>query len=359
MNIEGVEELEEKINNIFDVYEKKEKENEIRFYGYPKTSLREIYLLNQKLQKKGYKLKITEEYGEKVIIISYKKESSSLLNIILCVLTLVTTLFAGSLWYSANPISNPFSIIKGWPFAVSVMGVLGSHEFGHYIMSKYHGVNATLPYFIPFPSIIGTMGAVIKIKGVIPDRKALFDIGIAGPLLGLVATIIVTAIGLQLPGIQQPPTQPGQRYIELNFPLLYSIISQIVGSPQGNPNPVVVGGWVGMFITFLNLLPAGQLDGGHILSAISEKWAKIIAYIVPISMFSLGVYVELILNETGAIWFIWGIITLIISAAGNAKTLEDKNQYKYLDKKRIILALIVFILGILSFTPVPVSIEQF
>src|SRR5699024_2008093 len=152
--------------------------------------------------------------------------------------------------------------LAGWPFALSVLAILGIHELGHYALSRYHGVDASLPYFIPLPNIIGTMGAVIRMRGRMPDRKTLFDIGGAGPLAGLVVACIVTVVGLSLP----PVAEPGFP-IEFNYPLLVQGLAALTGQPLAYPdglavNPVVFAGWVGMFVTFLNLIPVGQLDGG-------------------------------------------------------------------------------------------------
>lgn len=241
---------------------------------------------------------------------------------------------------------------------MSVMGVLGAHEFGHYIMSRYHGVDASLPYFIPFPSPIGTMGAVIKIRGVIPSRKALFDIGVAGPILGLVATVVVTAIGLSLPPVQSGAASGGTTW-QFHFPPLYHLIETVVGAPAGvesdglNPNPVVMGGWVGMFVTFLNLLPAGQLDGGHIVKSVLGDYARLVTYAVPGTLFALGAYVEFVLGSTGTVWFFWGLLTLLVASMGSASPLNNNS----LGWKRTAVAAAVFLVGALCFVAVPVSVQ--
>jgi len=152
----------------------------------------------------------------------------------------------------------------------SYSGVLGVHEMGHYVMSRYHQVDASLPYFIPVPTLIGTMGAVITLKGRMPDRKALFDIGAAGPLAGLVATVVATVIGLHLPPVSVDPAllqNPDAVRIELGYPPLLELLAAGFDQPlyRNDPttgvNPVVIGAWVGMLVTFLNLIPVGQLDG--------------------------------------------------------------------------------------------------
>ncbi|MDY7081095.1 MAG: site-2 protease family protein, partial [Halobacteria archaeon] len=166
-----------------------------------------------------------------------------------------------------------------------------------------------------------------------------------------------TAIGLKLPVVEIAPVQDAT-YIELHYPALFHIIEAIVGSPptEGRNvslNPVVVGGWVGMFITFLNLIPAGQLDGGHIVKAIFGDYARYVSYAVPVVLFTLGVFVIVVMNKKAYVWFVWGIITLIVTTVGGAQTLDDSQK---IGKVRIALAVLVFVLGILSFTPVPISV---
>lgn len=353
------ESLRSHVNSVFDVYEVDRDGDTIKFYGIPRIKHEDIYLeLVPEFSSRGYNLRLDTEYGEKVVIAEPQEKNIPWKNIALALITLGTTLFAGSFWYSVNPLQNPLSLLKGWPFALSIMGVLGAHEFGHYAMSRYHGVDATLPYFIPFPPPIGTMGAVIRVKGVIPSRKALFDIGIAGPALGLVATIIVTAIGLRLPAV--PSTAlVGNTGLELNFPPLYRLIKSAVGgsprlSAEGmGPNPVVIGGWVGMFVTFLNLLPAGQLDGGHIVKSVFGGYARLVSYAVPALLFSLGAYIEFVLNSTGTVWFVWGLITYVVASLGTADPIDDSG----IGWKRVFFSIVVFSLGALCFVSVPVSVS--
>ena len=152
------------------------------------------------------------------------------------------------------------------------MAVLGSHEMAHYVMAKYYGMEVSLPYFIPFPVFIGTMGAVIRYKGPVPNRKALFDVGIAGPLAGLLLSVAVTLIGFNL---KLPSSKHLSDSLMFNLglpPFLY-LSRTLSGAKGGNLHPVAFAGWVGMLITLLNLLPAGQLDGGHLIRAMLGKKA--------------------------------------------------------------------------------------
>lgn len=276
-------------------------------------------------------------------------------NILFALLTVVTTLFAGLRWYGLD-IDNPLAVLQTWPFALAVLGVLGIHELGHYVMSRYHRVNASLPYFIPVPTIFGTMGAVIKMKGRIPSRKALFDIGVAGPLAGLIAAIVVTTIGLQLDPVAVEG--PIFRIRGLNYPPLIQIIAAVTGAQLSYSdaamwvNPVVVGGWVGMFVTFLNLLPVGQLDGGHILRAMLGKRQETVAALVPAALIGLGAYLFFVRGfalEAVFLWFFWGVIAIGLAYAGPAHPVQDES----LDARRMVIGVLTFVLGLLCFTPVP------
>jgi membrane-associated protease RseP (regulator of RpoE activity) len=285
-------------------------------------------------------------------------------NVALLVATILSTLYAGSLWYHIDLAENPAGIVEAWPFTVAIMGVLGVHELGHYVMSRYHGVNATLPYFIPVPTLIGTMGAVIKMKGRMPDRDALFDIGVAGPLAGLIATIAVTAIGLLLGPIPVPEAVQNSEQavqIHLGFPPLMYGIAWAVGKPlsygQGMAvNPVVIGGWVGMFVTFLNLLPVGQLDGGHILRAMAGEHQERIAALVPAVLFALAGYLYFFGSVAGNavfIWVVWGVFAGVFAFVGPASPVRDQS----LDRNRMAIGITTFVLGVLCFTPVPIAIS--
>jgi membrane-associated protease RseP (regulator of RpoE activity) len=284
-------------------------------------------------------------------------------NVVLLAATVLSTLYAGSLWYHIDVTANPADVLRAWPFTLAIMGVLGVHELGHYVMSRYHGVNASLPYFIPVPTLIGTMGAVIKMKGRMPDRKALFDIGVAGPLAGLVATVVVTAIGLTLNPIPVPEAvQNSSQAVEihLGFPPLMYLIALAVDQPLAYGkglaiNPVVIGGWVGMFVTFLNLLPVGQLDGGHILRAMAGEHQQRIAALVPAVLFGLAGYLYFLADTAGNavfIWVFWGLFASLFAFVGPATPVRDET----LKTKRMLVGVATFVFGVLCFTPVPIAI---
>lgn len=285
-------------------------------------------------------------------------------NVIMFVLTVGTTLYAGTWWYHIDLAGDPLNLLRAWPFTAAVLGVLATHELGHYVASRYYDVDASLPYFIPVPPPIGTMGAIIRMRGRIPNRKALFDIGVAGPLAGLAATIVVTVIGLHLDPISvsqqaaEATTQEGG-YIRFNDPLLLTLLADLAGQPTSYGeglavNPVVFGGWVGMFVTFLNLIPVGQLDGGHILRAALGQRQETVAAAVPGVLFSLsaGLYFLTDYTQSVVLWAIWGVIALVMVRAGSATPLREGAIGPW----RWGVAAVTFALGALCFMPVPIEI---
>jgi membrane-associated protease RseP (regulator of RpoE activity) len=282
-------------------------------------------------------------------------------NVLLFVLTVFSTLFAGSVyWYHIPITERPLRALEAWPFVVAIMGVLAVHELGHYAMSRYHDVDASLPYFIPLPTVIGSMGAVIRMRGRIPDREALFDIGVAGPLAGLVATVLVTVVGLQLDPLpaQEAAAAATATRVEFNNPPLLVLLAELTGTAgkleRGLVHPVVFGGWVGMFVTLLNLLPVGQLDGGHILRAMVGERQETLAAAVPGALFALAGYLYFVrdgINSVG-IWAMWGLFAVGLAYAGPATPIRDDP----LDRRRIAVGILTFVVGVLCFTPVPVEV---
>ena len=264
--------------------------------------------------------------------------------------TFFTTMLVGSLLYGADPESSPFEILKGIPFTIAIMTVLGAHEAGHYFVAKKHGMRTSLPYFIPFPTLIGTMGAVIKHRGPIPSRKALFDVGVSGPLIGLFASVVVTIIGLLQPPVLLTSEEPG---IALGIPPLFGFIMDFIPNSGTYIHPIAFAGWAGMLVTALNLIPAGQLDGGHVLRAMMGEKASRVSAVLPAVLFSIGAYLIIFLKTDGFMWIFWGFLLIIFSAAGHPRPLNDDIP---LDRKRMVLGVLTFALGLLCITPVPFRI---
>ncbi|MFW6448351.1 MAG: site-2 protease family protein [Halobacteriota archaeon] len=285
-------------------------------------------------------------------------------NVVLFLATVVSTAYVGAIWYHVDVGADPLGIVRGWPFVVSVLGVLGIHELGHYVASRYYGVQASLPYFIPVPTIFGTMGAVIRIRGRIPSRTALFDIGVAGPIAGLIATLVVTIVGLHLPPVTAPASVvESESAVELaiGFPPLLELLAALTGQPlrfddpATSVNPVVVAGWLGMFVTFLNLIPVGQLDGGHVTRAILGPIQRRLGLLVPPLLFGLGAGLYLWFEVPAhaiSVWLLWGVFAVLLAGAGPARPIDDRP----LGRVRTGLGVAVFVVGVLCFTPVPIEI---
>lgn len=226
------------------------------------------------------------------------------LNLFLFIATFcTTTLFAPS---SGETFGEAF--LNGLPYSVTLMTILSVHEFGHYFAAKKFGVKATLPYFIPFPSIIGTMGAVIKTKSPIPHRRALFYIGVMGPLPGFFASLIAVCAGVAMSKVMPIPLNE-EIMIQLGNSMLFSLIVYIFhGSiPAGYDlflHPVAWAGWIGFFITSLNLMPIGQLDGGHVLYSLIGRRQ------VYAGWFTLAALTALTFIWPG--WGLWVAVTLLV-----------------------------------------------
>ncbi len=340
------------IVRVFDVYEVQNSGEALYFYGTPKTDAENVRgELWAPLQQFGFGCALKYELGEHILLIYPEKKAKgkTWINLVLFIATFFTTMICGAWMFGVDIKNAPLQLFRGLPFTLAIMAVLGSHEMAHYAMARYHGMKVSLPYFIPFPTFIGTMGAVIRYNGPVPSRKALFDVGIAGPLVGLIMSIAVTFIGLSLE-VPAAKSLPNSLMFDLGLPPLFVFIQNLVGATGSNLHPVAFAGWVGMFVTLLNLLPAGQLDGGHILRAMLGKKAEKVSFLMPRILFLIGLYVIYWLKEDGVIWIFWALLLWIFAAAGHPSPLHDKVK---LDRKRILLGIITFILGLLCFTLIP------
>jgi len=267
-------------------------------------------------------------------------------NIILFLLTVITTLLAGAYMNQADPLSNPLLIFKGASFAVPLLLILTFHEFGHYIESKINGIKVSLPYFIPGPTLFGTFGAVIRSKSPFRTRRDLLDVGAAGPIAGFVVAVIVIIIGLSHSQIVEEA--PGEGLI-LGESLIFKFLSWMVlkDLPEGHTvllSPAAFAGWAGILVTMLNLLPIGQLDGGHIMYALLGKNQRKVATVATLGLIPLGYFLW-----PG--WFVWVALVLLIKI-GHPPTLNDPVP---LDTRRKLIGWLAMFIFILSFTPVPIK----
>jgi len=248
------------------------------------------------------------------------------------------------LWLS----DHPDMFITGWAFSTSLLGILLVHEFGHYFACRLHGIGATLPWVLPAPTLSGTAGAVIQIRSRIPTRDALMDVGIYGPLAGYIASCIAVAVGFALSfnsaaNAEHAIVRFGGE--PLTIRLLHALLVQwdpsIPSFSNIAPHPVLVAGWIGLFITSLNLIPGGQLDGGHIIYAISPKLHRIFTNVLPFVLFLAGT-----IFWVG--WILWGLF-LLVPAMRHPKIPVQKE----LHAGRMVLGFIGILIFLLTFTPTP------
>jgi len=285
--------------------------------------------------------------GEKIFIEQEKKRKIPYVNIILFLMTIFTTLIAGAMMEGADIISDFSSLKMGIPFSFTLISILGFHELGHFAVSRLHGVRATLPYFIPAPPpfIIGTFGAFIKVKSPIYNKKTLLDIGAAGPIAGFLIAVPSIIWGLQISEVKE--VMPGYGIKLGNSLLLYVAERFIYGNiPPGydiHLGSVAFAGFIGLLVTAFNLMPIGQLDGGHIAYALFGSKQKIIAKIFFLCLLALIFF-----------WFGWLVWAFLVYAIGFRHP-PTANDFIDIDKKRKIIGYICIGIFILCFTPIPFS----
>lgn len=268
------------------------------------------------------------------------------INIILFLLTIFTTMIAGTMQRGYNPLIIK-NLIYGLPFSLSIILILGSHELGHYYSARKNGIMATLPYFIPAPHFIGTFGAVIKMQSLIPNRKSLVQVGSTGPIVGFVVSTFAIIFGLKISSIVEQNNVEG---IRLGNSLLFYILSKIIFKDikEGYDillHPVAFAGWIGYFITAMNLFPIGQLDGGHVIYGLFPKKQRLISLVAICVMVSFGI----LWNG----WLFFSLITLVLIGIKHPPTNDDLIE---IDNKTIIVGVISIIIFIFTFVPVPFSV---
>ena len=273
-------------------------------------------------------------------------------HLLLFVLTLITTTWAGALHAGVNLIKEPSRIGVGLPYSFGLMLILGAHELGHYFAARWHGIRVTPPFFIPVPFALGTFGAFIKLKSLAPDRRASFDVAVAGPLAGLIFAIPALLIGLQYSRVVAGNASADMLHtgVQVGSSFLLAILAKIalgVDTIEGDQlmlHPLAFAGWLGLFVTALNLLPIGQLDGGHMAHALfGAKRGHAISVGALITLFALALFV----------WpglMMWAWIVWFIAGTRDAPPLNDVTP---LDPGRRALGWFAFLLLAAIMIPVP------
>ena len=248
-------------------------------------------------------------------------------------------------------LQHPKNLLLGIPFSLSLLCFLLAHEMGHYLYCRRYGISATLPFFIPAPWTFGTFGAVIRIRSGIRSRTALFDIGIAGPIAGFVVALVVLAISL---GLSKPmPVGAAKADLELNYPLIFHGVARVltwahvkqgaIGLPLDRVllHPTALAAWLGMFATALNLLPGGQLDGGHVVFSLAPSAHKFVSRLTIIVLLPMAYYLW-----TG--WLVWAIL-LQLSSFRHPQVAE----WPRVSGVRLWVAGLGLVLLVLTLTPAP------
>jgi len=286
------------------------------------------------------------------------------LNVLLFVLTLISTYTMGVTTWSlsyvyANALEagelleisiqmlwDPQVVTLALMYMIVLCGILLAHEMGHYLTCRYYGLNATLPFFIPLPNLIGTMGAFIRIRSPITRKHQLFDVGVAGPLAGFILTIPAVAYGLAHAKVV--PALPIEESILFGEPLLFKLLEPLfLGNiPPGHDivlHPVGFAGWVGALVTALNLFPIGQLDGGHTMYALFGSRTRKLAPFVIAAFVFMGIFFF-------AGWFIWAFLIRILGF----RHPPVQDEHVPLDPRRRLIAYLTLAIFVLSFIPAPI-----
>ena len=291
-------------------------------------------------------------------------------QLVLLLLTLATTTFMGGCQYysfmqdlatagevssTAPPLTSlflqPMFYVHGLWYSLTILAILGCHEMGHYMACLRYHVLATRPFFLPAPLMTGTLGAFIRIKSRIPNKTALFDIGIAGPIAGFVIAVPALFLGLMLSRIDQlPADQSG--LIELGEPLLFKFAAWLVWGPVAdgysiNMHPMAFAAWFGLLATALNLFPISQLDGGHIAYSVFGRRSTIVSMVMIVAAVGL--------TFVSSSWIVWTVLTVVmmfVLGPHHPPTLDDDQP---IDHNRRLLAVVALIILLLCFTPAPIG----
>jgi membrane-associated protease RseP (regulator of RpoE activity) len=343
----------------FPVYDVRVTYDVVQFFcKVDETTLEKTFEeLREDMAQHGFIPMITYEKGEHIIVVAKRppaKYRSITVNIIMLILTLFTTIFSGIYYWAgyqdipANEMFAPESVIAGTVlFALPLLAIIGVHELGHFFAAKRRKVRASLPFFIPFIPPIGTFGAAISLRDPIPNRKVLMEIGVAGPIAGILVAIPIGIAGLILTNIAArpiPDTIATEGLLAINFPLIYLAIAQLIPATGDYLlHPTAFAAWVGFFVTAINLLPAGQLDGGHVARALLGDRAKYASWITIAILIGLSVF-----------YFPWVILAVLVMFLG-ARHPPPLNDINKLDLKRKFMGIAGFAILVIAIIPIPMT----
>ena len=306
----STQEQPEVVRALMDVRVATEEAGVTLFRGRLKTSADTAFsrLQNEFSTRTVPLLQQDEELGAAILLMPKAVEEATMerrarawLNWLLFGLTFLTTTWAGAMHQGVNVLEEPGRFATGLPYSIGLLWILGVHELGHFFMARHHGLRVTPPFFIPVPFALGTFGAFIQMKSPTQNRRSLFDVAVAGPLAGLVVAIPALLIGLQNSHVLSPEIEPVQSMMgttSVGSSLLFALISKLVLGDQLQYgymlrlSPLAFAGWLGLLVTALNLLPIGQLDGGHMARAMfGRRIGETISSVAMWSLFLLAIFV--------------------------------------------------------------------
>lgn len=343
------ERLQALLADVFYVEFVRYEENAIAFYGHlgedPDRAFRRI---RARFEREGFTPMLRRARGYEVVVaipgVIRPRPTNPLVNLLLFIATVGTTVWAGSFLAapprSAIEVLDPFRLLQGVPFAAALLLILGIHELGHFFMARYHGVDVTLPYFIPVPFGLGTFGAFIQLRSPVENRRALFDVGLAGPVAGFLVAVPLMVLGLMWSDVVPRPERT------MGSSLLVRWLADLV-KPHGPDealrlHPVAIAAYIGLWVTAMNLLPVGQLDGGHIAYSALGALFRYVAIASLIGMLVLG-------WQVWQGWFIWAAF-VAFTGVDHPPPLNDLTP---LDMKRYIAFGFSVLLFAVTFVPRP------
>ncbi len=343
------ERLQHLLADVFYTEFIRREDNAILYYGYLGVDAEEAFArIRPRFEREGFTPMLRRFRGYDVVVaipgVIHPRPTNPIINLLLFLATVVTTVWAGS-FLAAPPraamdVFDPARLLQGIPFAAALLLILGVHELGHFFVARYHGVDVTLPYFIPVPFGLGTFGAFIQLRSPVENRKALFDVGIAGPLAGFLVAVPLMIVGLMLSDVvPRPPRTMGAS-------LLVRWLADWV-QPHGpgealRLHPVALAAYIGLWVTAMNLLPVGQLDGGHVAYSALGSAFRYVAIGMLILMLVLG-------WQVWQGWFIWAAF-VAFTGVDHPPPLNDLTQ---LDLKRYALFALAIGLFVITFVPRP------
>ena len=341
------------VRKYMDVYEVRVAPDHLEFY----FTFEDEHILERNFESLRLELKrwnivpmVKKKEGEYVLYIikmPRRRYWSVWINVVFLILTILSTIWVGMGYYESyyGPTDLAHGLLGGFLyFSLPLLTILGSHEMGHYFAAKKHHIAASLPFFIPAPTMLGTLGAFISIREPIPDKKSLVDVGLSGPIVGFIVAIPVTILGLIL-GAQTPPhinVESTNTYLLFHVPLIYQFLEYLFPS-SAFVHPVSMAGWVGFVVTAINLFPVGQLDGGHVARAVLGERAKYVSYGFAALLIFLGIFYP------G--WLIFGLFVIILGL----RHPPPLNEIVKLDKKRLAIAITGLLIFAVTFVPIPVE----